>query len=114
MDVYQSTEAIMLIKIHPLDRIRTYAVVTIFCSMNDKRETNTQHLADIEVIYATAPVGLCVLDAELRYVRINESLAQINGLPISEHIGRTIKEVVPELSPQLEKAFEEIRRTKSI
>src|SRR5436190_7456238 len=42
-----------------------------------------------------SPVGMAVLDRELRYVHINASLAAINGLSVEEHIGRSIDEVLP-------------------
>ena len=61
-----------------------------------------ERLAEIEAFYDAAPVGLCVLDAELRYVRINERLAEINGLPVADHIGRTMREILPELADQAE------------
>ena len=54
-------------------------------------------LAEIEGIYATAPVGLCFLDRDLRFVRINRRLAEIHGVPVEAHIGRDIQEVVPEV-----------------
>jgi PAS domain S-box-containing protein len=60
-----------------------------------------RHLAELERIYADAPVGLAALDADLRYLRINRRLAEINGLPPAEHIGRTISEVLPNLAPIL-------------
>jgi PAS domain S-box-containing protein len=52
-------------------------------------------LAEIEAIYDTARVGLCVLDRELRYVRINERLAEINGVTVAGHIGKSVREIVP-------------------
>lgn len=52
-------------------------------------------LQTLEWVYQTAPVGLCVLDRELRYVRINDFLARMNGLPASAHLGRTVREVLP-------------------
>ncbi len=58
--------------------------------------------AELEAVYAQSPVGMVQLDRELRYVRINEMLAAINGLPPSAHIGRTLREVVPSLAPVLE------------
>ena len=61
-----------------------------------------ERLAEIEAFYNTAPVGLCVLDAGLRYVRINERLAEINRLPVADHIGRTMREILPELADQAE------------
>lgn len=59
-------------------------------------------------IYNAAPVGLCVLDTELRYVRINNRLAEINGLPVAEHIGRHVAEAVPDLADQIVKTMERV------
>jgi PAS domain S-box-containing protein len=51
----------------------------------------------LDAIFERAPVGLAVHDRELRYVRINDRMAEINGLAPDEHIGRTVAEVVPEV-----------------
>lgn len=62
-------------------------------------------LQQIDAIYRSAPIGLCVLDRELRYVRINECLANINGLPAAEHIGRTVRELLPHIADLIEPAL---------
>jgi PAS domain S-box-containing protein len=62
-----------------------------------------QQLAELEAIYLTAPIGLCVLDRDLRYQRINANLAEINGLPVDAHIGKTVRELLPTLADQAEK-----------
>src|SRR5262249_54010414 len=49
--------------------------------------------------YQAAPIGLALLDRELRHVRINQQLASINGLPVAEHLGRSIWEVLPDMAP---------------
>ncbi|MFD8522313.1 SpoIIE family protein phosphatase [Streptomyces capillispiralis] len=46
-------------------------------------------------IVAQSPIGLAVLSADLRYVSVNPALEQINGLPAADHLGRTIREVLP-------------------
>ena len=51
----------------------------------------------LDAIFERAPVGLAVYDLELRYVRINDRMAEINGLPAAEHIGRTAGEMLPEV-----------------
>lgn len=51
-------------------------------------------------MFDAAPVGICVLDRDLRYARLNERLAEMNGLPVAAHIGRTVNEVIPALSEQ--------------
>ncbi len=55
----------------------------------------------LETILATAPVGLAVLDRELRFVRANEALARGNGVTREEHLGRTIMEIWPTMPPEL-------------
>ncbi len=58
-------------------------------------------LTEIEQIYRFSPVGLCQLDRDCRFVRINQRMAEISGLPVEAHIGRTLGEVVPDLAEQL-------------
>jgi PAS domain S-box-containing protein len=79
--------------------------------LHRSRETSRQQLSEIESIYKTAPVALCSHDNQLRYVRVNERLAEINGLPISEHIGRTPSEILPELGKRVEDLCREVIRS---
>lgn len=57
-----------------------------------------QQIGDLARAYQSVPIGLCLLDTDLRYVHINDWLAAINGLPAEEHLGRTIEEVIPEVA----------------
>ena len=58
---------------------------------------------EIAWIYASAPIGLCVLDKDLRFQRINSHLAEINGIPAEAHIGKTVREVLPDLADEAER-----------
>ncbi|BAZ10644.1 two-component hybrid sensor and regulator [Calothrix sp. NIES-4071] len=71
-------------------------------------ETVRRQLGEIEAIYTGAPIGLCFIDTDLRFVRINEQLAKINGLPVSEHLGRTLREVLPEMADELEPLYQQV------
>ena len=64
-------------------------------------------LAEIEQLYATAPVGLLLLDMDLRYIRLNHLLAELNGFTVEAHLGRTVGEIVPDLLPAVEAIREE-------
>jgi PAS domain S-box-containing protein len=61
-----------------------------------------QRLAQLQAIYDGVPVGLCLLDCDHRYVSINRRLAEMNGAPVSAHLGRTTKEMIPNLNPIVE------------
>lgn len=62
--------------------------------LKESEEIARSQLAEIEAYYNLAPVGLAILDRQLRHVRVNQRLAEINGVPPHEHLGRTAGEVV--------------------
>ena len=70
-----------------------------------------EQLAEIESIYNNAPVGLCVFDTHLRYQRINRRLAEINGVPPADHIGKTPRDVVPGMAGIAEGTLRRILET---
>ena len=70
-----------------------------------------QQLAELETLYETAPIGLCLFDEHLRWVRVNRVIAEINGRSIEERLGKTPREVVPDVGPQAEAALRTILRT---
>ena len=62
-------------------------------------------------IYDHAPIGLCVLDRDLRYQRINRWLAGINGVAVEAHIGRAVGDILPSLLAEVEAVSREILLT---
>jgi PAS domain S-box-containing protein len=64
--------------------------------------------AELDALLTTAPVGIGFWDRDLRFVRINDALAAINGPPVGEHLGRELEEVLPELGEQLGPMFREV------
>ena len=62
-------------------------------------------VSEFETIFRIAPIGLAILDRELRYVRCNDRLAHINGIPADDHIGRTVRELLPAVAEVVEPEF---------
>ena len=77
----------------------------------EAESTIRRQLAEIEAIYRSTPIGLAVLDTSLRFVRINEQLAAMNGLPVEAHIGRTVREVIPAIADEAEPAMRRVLET---
>ncbi|AKF09375.1 PAS domain S-box protein [Sandaracinus amylolyticus] len=67
--------------------------------------------AELEATYRTAPIGLCVVDRELRWVRINERLAEMNGVPAAAHLGRRVRDVLPGIADQAESILRHVLDT---
>jgi PAS domain S-box-containing protein len=51
----------------------------------------------LEVAFGHAPVGVALLDHDLRFLRVNDRFAAVSGIPAAEHRGRTIPELLPDL-----------------
>ena len=59
-------------------------------------------LALVDTILMAMPAGCAFFDRELRFARVNEALAALNGASVAEHLGRTLAEVVPEMAASQE------------
>lgn len=80
-------------------------------ALRDSEDLARRQLEEIETIYASAHIGLCVFDRDLRFQRVNRLLADMNGLPVADHIGKTAREVVPALADAVENVAAEVFRT---
>ena len=64
---------------------------------------------ELESLVTTAPIGLSYFDRDHRYLRINEELATINGVPIEAHLGVRIEDLLPvnavAVAPLLDRVF---------
>ncbi|MFF0201439.1 SpoIIE family protein phosphatase [Streptomyces sp. NPDC005017] len=49
-------------------------------------------------LFARSPVGIAVLDTELRFLRVNAALERMNGLPESAHVGRRLSQLLPQVN----------------
>lgn len=81
-------------------------------SLRSSEETARARLAELQTIYRSAPVGLGLTDRDLRFLSVNETLAEIDGIPAAEHIGRTLSELVPApLAQTLEPLYRRVLET---
>jgi PAS domain S-box-containing protein len=86
---------------------------------NHEQEQRQEHLRQterqaaesltlLETLQSTAPVGFGFVDRELRFVRVNETLAAIHRLSAELHLGRTVADVVPDIWPQVEPLYRRV------
>ncbi|WP_035991789.1 PAS domain S-box protein [Leptolyngbya sp. KIOST-1] len=65
----------------------------------------------LATIVDTSPIGLALLDGEQRFVAINEALAEINGLPRDQHLGRSVAELFGQTDPDIVEVIRQIYAT---
>jgi PAS domain S-box-containing protein len=70
-----------------------------------------ERLAQLRTTYASAPVGLCFVDRDLRYVAMNNTLAKMHGHPPDFYLGKTVREASPELADAVEDHYRGVIRT---
>jgi signal transduction histidine kinase len=64
-----------------------------------------------DALFSALPVGVALLDHEARYVRINPFLADMNGAPVEQHLGRTPSQVLGEAGGPLEELARSVMAT---
>lgn len=52
-------------------------------------------LALCEQLINQSPIGLALMDPDLRYLMVNPALERIDGIPAEDHIGRHLRETLP-------------------
>jgi DNA-binding CsgD family transcriptional regulator len=61
-------------------------------------------------VFQTSSFGIAILNRRLRYVGVNPALAAMNGVPVAEHPGRELADVVGKVAvrvaPLIERVFE--------
>lgn len=64
--------------------------------ISKKRLNLLETVALLDSMLGNAPIGMAFVDRSMRYMRVNEFLAALHGLPIEEHQGRTPADFYPE------------------
>src|SRR5208282_2902454 len=70
-----------------------------------------ERTAEVDSMLANATVGLAFADRELRCIRINQYLADIDGFPIEEHLGRKFPDLFPHVAKAIESDIQEVFAT---
>src|SRR5947208_2465614 len=56
----------------------------------------------LAAFFGASTVGLAILDDQLRYQAINNTLAAMNGVPAEAHLGRTLRDVLGDAASKLD------------
>ena len=84
----------------------------LFREAEASRHHAQESLAVVDAVFAAAPVGLAFMDTNFRYVRVNDALAALNGVPVEEHFGRTLRDILgEELASEIEPLHRQVLET---
>jgi PAS domain S-box-containing protein len=90
------------------------AVENLEYTVNQRTEELIDSKAQLSGFFTSAPVGMGIVDHQLRYIQVNQVLADMNYRSIDEHLGKTLQEVVPEISAMAEGLYRQVLQTGKI
>ena len=90
---------------------RTAQLVAEIEERKQAEEAMRESEARLNAYFTASPNGMAMVDSQLRYMKVNQRLADITGVPLQSHIGRTIRETVPQLADILEPLYQEVFAT---
>src|SRR2546427_7654419 len=67
-----------------------------------------EQFVELEQLYRTAPIGLALVGQNLKYVRVNDAFAAMNGIPAAEHIGRQLRQIIPDAAATVEPLYRQV------
>jgi PAS domain S-box-containing protein len=65
-------------------------------SLAEQRTGLNNTLSLLDSMLTNAPFGLIFLDRNCRLVRVNQVFADLTGMPLNSHLGRTLPELLPQ------------------
>ncbi len=113
--ITQSDEYVLM-RVHPYiqEGIDSDGVVITFVNISELKQVQVdlqQANEILENLYNTSPVGLCLQDSHLKFLRVNQALAEINGASVEQHLGKTLRDIAPELADQVEPLLQRVIQT---
>jgi len=85
---------------------------TLETQVRERTEALQRSEAQINAFFAAAPVGMGIVNKQLRFVKVNQVLAAIANLKMEEKIGKTIREVVPQkIVDKIEPLYQQVLAT---
>jgi PAS domain S-box-containing protein len=78
-------------------------------SLAEQRAGLNDTLSLLDSMLANAPIGLAFLDRNCRFVRVNQIFADLTGVTVSRHLGRTLTDLLPaSVAEEVENAVQHV------
>ena len=80
-------------------------------TVNQRTRELIETKAQLSGFFTSAPVGMGIVDHQLRYIQVNQVLAEMNHKSIDEHLGENLQEIIPNISPIAERFHTQVLKT---
>ncbi|RSS64842.1 SpoIIE family protein phosphatase, partial [Streptomyces sp. WAC06614] len=77
-------------RVFPVSEAAGGGTVLGLSSRSEELDRVKNNLVFLDALFKTCPAGLAMLDEDLRYVHVNQALADMDGASVEEHLGRGV------------------------
>src|SRR5689334_12627466 len=67
-------------------------------ALADSESRARQQFAELDLLYRSLPITLAVFDRNMRFLRVNDEVSRVDGIPVAAHLGLAIREVAPDFA----------------
>jgi PAS domain S-box-containing protein len=92
-------------------RVLNAKLVQKLHELEDADQRGAESLTLLQTLLSSAPVGFGFVDRDYRIRQMNETLAEVNGAPLSDQLGQRVPDLVPALWAQIEPSFRSVLET---
>src|SRR3984957_5327771 len=87
---------------------RTAQLVAEISERKGAEQAAREREAELKAYFDASPVGMVLVDRELRYLKANQRLADMTKVSIDGRIGKTVREILPAIADILEPLYKEV------
>lgn len=83
----------------------------VVCRRNDPAEALIESEQLLKAYFRASSVGLCILDSDFRYLAVNDTLAEMHGVPAATHLGKSVRDILGDFAELVEPQFRRVLAT---
>ena len=87
---------------------RTAQLVAEISERKGAEQAARESEAELKAYFDASPVGMVLVDRQLRYLKANQRLADMTKVSIDGRLGKTVREILPSLADILEPLYREV------
>src|ERR1700722_19371429 len=87
---------------------RTAQLVAEISERKGAEQAARESETELNTYFDASPVGMVLVDRELRYLKANQRLADMTKVSIDGRIGKTVREILPAIADILEPLYKEV------
>ncbi len=71
-------------------------------ALAESQTQSPQQFAELDLLYRSLPIALALFGRDMRFLRVNDEISKVDGIPTAAHVGLAVREVAPDFADGIE------------